>query len=89
MLGLGMGFKSLAGAASSGRPFLASSLGSFGRSALVGGVAMTSQRAYSALPDGAQDIGKMVSTASEKLGLGDNQFAAGGFQLALIGGILA
>ncbi|GJJ68570.1 mitochondrial chaperone BCS1 [Entomortierella parvispora] len=50
---------------------------------------MTSQRAYSALPDGAQDIGKMVSSASEKLGLGDNQFAAGGFQLALIGGILA
>ncbi|KAF9186824.1 hypothetical protein BGZ51_001745 [Haplosporangium sp. Z 767] len=35
------------------------------------------------------DVGSLVSSATEKIGLGDNQFAAGGFQLALLGGILA
>ncbi|KAG0302754.1 hypothetical protein BGZ98_007255 [Dissophora globulifera] len=50
---------------------------------------MTGQRGYASLPDGIQDVGKAVSTVTEKMGLGDNQFAAGGFQLALIGGVLA
>ncbi|KAF8963339.1 hypothetical protein BGZ46_001005 [Entomortierella lignicola] len=67
------------------RPFL----GSMTRNAVTGGLALTSQRGYVSLPDGAQDVGKLVSSATEKMGLGDNQFAAGGFQLALIGGILA
>ncbi|KAI7816393.1 hypothetical protein BC939DRAFT_44949 [Gamsiella multidivaricata] len=67
------------------RPFLAN----VGRNALVGAVAFTGQHGFVSLPEGAQDVGKLVSTATEKMGLGDNQFAAGGFQLALIGGILA
>ncbi|KAG0045446.1 hypothetical protein BGZ83_009345 [Gryganskiella cystojenkinii] len=94
-LGLGLGIRTIVGASSAatsvsaGRPFLYSNLGSIARSAVVGGLAVTTQRNYSSLPEHAGDIGKLVTTASEKLGLGDNQFAAGGFQLALIGGILA
>ncbi|KAF9091098.1 hypothetical protein BGX23_005490 [Mortierella sp. AD031] len=60
-----------------------------GRNALVGGLALAGQRSFVSLPEGAQEVGKMVSNAADKMGLGDNQFAAGGFQLALIGGILA
>ncbi|KAG0018338.1 hypothetical protein BGZ80_007298 [Entomortierella chlamydospora] len=67
------------------RPFL----GSMTRNALAGGLALTGHRGFVSLPDGAHDVGKLVSSATEKIGLGDNQFAAGGFQLALIGGILA
>ncbi|KAF9410530.1 hypothetical protein BGZ94_001621 [Podila epigama] len=62
----------------------------FGRSALIGGLALTGSRTFSSGTEGGgHDVGKLVSTATEKFGLGDNQFAAGGFQLALIGGILA
>ncbi|KAF9396117.1 hypothetical protein BGX21_009662 [Mortierella sp. AD011] len=67
------------------RPFL----GSMTRNALAGGLALTGHRGFVSLPEGAHDVGKLVSSATEKIGLGDNQFAAGGFQLALIGGILA
>ncbi|KAG0212169.1 hypothetical protein BGX28_006715 [Mortierella sp. GBA30] len=67
------------------RPILAN----IGKSALVGGLAITGQRGFVSLPEGVHDVGKLVSSATEKIGLGDNQFAAGGFQLALIGGILA
>ncbi|KAG0248773.1 hypothetical protein BG011_009927 [Mortierella polycephala] len=61
----------------------------FGRNVLVGGLALTCHRGYATLPEGAHDVGKLVLSATEKIGLGDNQFAAGGFQLALLGGILA
>ncbi|KAG0244817.1 hypothetical protein BGW41_006375 [Actinomortierella wolfii] len=49
------------------------------------------QRAYSTLPEepSTRDVGHVVSSVTEKMGLGDNQFAAGGFQLALIGAVLA
>ncbi|KAF9957827.1 hypothetical protein BGZ72_001295 [Mortierella alpina] len=80
---LGMGFRGAN--ATAGRPFLAT----FVKSSLIGGLAVSGQRGFVSLPEGTQDIGKIVSSASEKLGLGDNQFAAGGFQLALIGGLLA
>ncbi|KAI1319520.1 hypothetical protein EDD11_003790 [Mortierella claussenii] len=59
------------------------------RNALVGGLAIGGHRGFVSLPEGAQEVGKLVSSATEKIGLGDNQFAAGGFQLALLGGILA
>ncbi|KAF9571241.1 hypothetical protein EC968_000837 [Mortierella alpina] len=87
---LGLGLRGAAATAhaanaAAGRPFLAT----FVKSSLLGGLAVSGQRGFVSLPEGAQDIGKIVSSASEKLGLGDNQFAAGGFQLALIGGFLA
>ncbi|KAF9956164.1 hypothetical protein BGZ70_010023 [Mortierella alpina] len=86
---LGMGFRggasALAANAAVGRPVLTT----FVKCSLAGGLAVSGQRGFVSLPEGAQDIGKIVSSASEKLGLGDNQFAAGGFQLALIGGLLA
>ncbi|KAF8934312.1 hypothetical protein BGZ47_010428 [Haplosporangium gracile] len=75
--------------ASRGSPcFLGNGL-TLGKNALVGGLALAGQRSFVSLPEGAQEVGKMVSNAADKMGLGDNQFAAGGFQLALIGGILA
>ncbi|KAF9130152.1 hypothetical protein BGW39_003389 [Mortierella sp. 14UC] len=52
-------------------------------------MALAGHRSFVSLPEGAQEVGKMVSNAADKMGLGDNQFAAGGFQLALIGGLLA
>ncbi|KAF9433034.1 hypothetical protein BGZ76_009971 [Entomortierella beljakovae] len=67
------------------RPFLGTTV----RNAVAGGLALAGHRGYVSLPDGVHDVGKLVSSATEKIGLGDNQFAAGGFQLALIGGILA
>ncbi|KAF9206760.1 hypothetical protein BGZ59_011502 [Podila verticillata] len=77
-LGLGLGARA--------RPVLSS----FGRSAFIGGLALTGNRSFTTGTDGVgHDVGKLVSTATEKIGLGDNQFAAGGFQLALIGGVLA
>ncbi|KAF9283066.1 hypothetical protein BGZ68_005586 [Mortierella alpina] len=86
---LGMAFRGGATAhaanAAAGRPLLTT----FVKTSLLGGLAVSGQRGFVSLPEGAQDIGKIVSSASEKLGLGDNQFAAGGFQLALIGGLLA
>ncbi|CAO3573592.1 unnamed protein product [Mortierella alpina] len=86
---LGMGFRggpsAHAANAAVGRPLLAT----FVKYSLAGSLALSGQRGFVSLPEGAQDIGKIVSSASEKLGLGDNQFAAGGFQLALIGGLLA
>ncbi|KAF9346720.1 hypothetical protein BGX26_001761 [Mortierella sp. AD094] len=81
LLGIGTARATLAAS----RPFL----GNMTRNALVGGLALTGHRGFVSLPEGAQDVGKLVSSATEKIGLGDNQFAAGGFQLALIGGILA
>ncbi|KAF9161986.1 hypothetical protein DFQ26_003968 [Actinomortierella ambigua] len=49
------------------------------------------RRTYSTIPDEphTRDVGRVVSSVTEKMGLGDNQFAAGGFQLALIGAVLA
>ncbi|KAG9319606.1 hypothetical protein KVV02_002136 [Mortierella alpina] len=85
LLGIGFRAGASAHAANAGRPFLATVV----KSSLLGGLAVSGQRGFVSLPEGAQDIGKIVSSASEKLGLGDNQFAAGGFQLALIGGLLA
>ncbi|KAF9942677.1 hypothetical protein BGZ67_000491 [Mortierella alpina] len=85
LLGIGFRAGASAHAANAGRPFLATVV----KSSLLGGLALSGQRGFVSLPEGAQDIGKIVSSASEKLGLGDNQFAAGGFQLALIGGLLA
>ncbi|KAF9917308.1 mitochondrial chaperone [Lobosporangium transversale] len=82
MLGVGLRATTSAGCA---RPCFAS----FGRNTLIGGLALTGHRGFASLPEGAQEVGKLVSSATEKMGLGDNQFAAGGFQLALIGGILA
>ncbi|KAF9911271.1 hypothetical protein EC991_004169 [Linnemannia zychae] len=70
-------------------PFSLSSGFTLSRNALVGGMALAGQRSFVSLPEGAQEVGKMVSSAADKMGLGDNQFAAGGFQLALIGGLLA
>ncbi|KAF9136450.1 hypothetical protein BG015_003128, partial [Linnemannia schmuckeri] len=76
-------------AASRGSPYFLGNGLTLGRNALVGGLALAGQRSFVSLPEGAQEVGKMVSNAADKMGLGDNQFAAGGFQLALIGGILA
>ncbi|KAG0268848.1 hypothetical protein BGZ95_002287 [Linnemannia exigua] len=70
-------------------PFFLNNGFTLGRNALVGGLALAGQRSFVSLPEGAQEVGKMVSNAADKMGLGDNQFAAGGFQLALIGGLLA
>ncbi|KAF9920952.1 hypothetical protein FBU30_009064 [Linnemannia zychae] len=70
-------------------PFILNNGFTFGRSAFLGGLALAGHRSFVSLPDGTQEVGKMVSNAADKLGLGDNQFAAGGFQLALIGGLLA
>ncbi|KAK3843077.1 MAG: BCS1 N terminal-domain-containing protein [Linnemannia gamsii] len=70
-------------------PFFLNNGFTLGRNALVGGLALAGQRSFVSLPEGAQEVGKMVSSAADKMGLGDNQFAAGGFQLALIGGLLA
>ncbi|KAG0347162.1 mitochondrial chaperone [Podila humilis] len=65
-------------------------LTTFGRSALIGGLSLSGNRSYTTgMEGGGHDVGKVVSTVTEKMGLGDNQFAAGGFQLALIGGVLA
>ncbi|KAF9111105.1 hypothetical protein BGX27_005395 [Mortierella sp. AM989] len=86
MLGIGTARATLATTLSNTtRPFL----GGMGRNALIGGLALAGHRGFVSLPEGAQEVGKLVSSATEKMGLGDNQFAAGGFQLALIGGILA
>ncbi|KAG0077108.1 hypothetical protein BGZ90_007710 [Linnemannia elongata] len=76
-------------AATRGSPYFLGNGLTLGRNALVGGLALTGHRSFVSLPEGAQEVGKMVSNAADKMGLGDNQFAAGGFQLALIGGLLA
>lgn len=70
---LGLAFRGGATAyaanAAVGRPLL----GTFVKTSLLGGLAVSGQRGFVSLPEGAQDIGKIVSSASEKLGLGDNQ----------------
>ena len=61
-LGLGLGARA--------RPVLST----FGRSALIGGLALTGNRSFTTGTDGVgHDVGKLVSTATEKIGLGDNQ----------------
>ncbi|KAF9586319.1 hypothetical protein BGW38_006941 [Lunasporangiospora selenospora] len=90
LFGIGLGLRVAATPSSTvafSRPFLST----VGRTALVGGVTLAGQqRGYTSTPEGgAHEVGRLVSSATEKIGLGDNQFAAGGFQLALLGGILA
>ncbi|KAG0331761.1 hypothetical protein BG000_010616 [Podila horticola] len=49
-------------------------LSTFGRSALIGGLALTGNRSFTTGTEGGgHDVGKLVSTATEKFGLGDNQ----------------
>lgn len=60
-LGLGLGARV--------RPVLST----FGRSALIGGLALTGNRSFTTGEGGGHDVGKLVSTATEKIGLGDNQ----------------
>jgi hypothetical protein len=63
-LGLGLGARA--------RPVLST----FGRSALIGGLALTGtgNRSFTTGTEGGgHDVGKLVSTATEKFGLGDNQ----------------
>ncbi|KAG0259261.1 hypothetical protein DFQ27_004168 [Actinomortierella ambigua] len=67
------------------------SLGSVARVGFLGLSFAGLRRTYSTIPDEphTRDVGRVVSSVTEKMGLGDNQFAAGGFQLALIGAVLA
>lgn len=54
-------------------PFFFNNGLTLGRNALVGGLALAGQRTFVSLPEGAQEVGKMVSSAADKMGLGDNQ----------------
>lgn len=60
-------------AATRGSPYFLGNGLTLGRNALVGGLALTGHRSFVSLPEGAQEVGKMVSNAADKMGLGDNQ----------------
>lgn len=60
-------------AATRGSPYFLGNGLTLGRNALVGGLALAGHRSFVSLPEGAQEVGKMVSNAADKMGLGDNQ----------------
>ncbi|KAG0231990.1 hypothetical protein BGX31_005309 [Mortierella sp. GBA43] len=63
------------------------------RNAFIGGLGLFGYRgaasSSASSSEGSPNVGSIVSSATKKMGLSDNQFSAGGFQLALIGGFFA